>query len=110
MYKMSGIFGVISKNDKHDNVDINNVLTNKKQKIMNTLSYRGNNSNGEWVNEKCYFLHTFLKVDSRHDMITQPFECDGIVVLFSGEICNYNELKMYLKEKKYISQRYHFPN
>ena len=96
---MCGIFGIISKNEKNYNDIITKVIEQKKQRILDNLSPRGPDSCGEFHDEKCYFLSTRLKICDLSETANQPFSSNGIILVFNGEIYNYQELRDQLKEK-----------
>jgi asparagine synthase (glutamine-hydrolysing) len=94
---MCGIFGIISKNEKNYNDIIMKIIEQKKQRILDNLSPRGPDSSGEFHDEKCYFLSTRLKICDMSETANQPFSSNGIVLVFNGEIYNYQELRDQLK-------------
>lgn len=85
---MSGIFGIISKHDDHENEIINNVMTHKKTKIIDNLSWRGDIS-GEFQDNKCLFIG----VRKQSDQNIQPFTVDDVVIMFDGYVSNQMELR-----------------
>lgn len=92
---MCGIFGIISKNNKIYDQLIHTFLTNKKNVILNNLSIRGTESNGEYQDKKCYLLCT---TSDTSEQINQPYILDNFVIIFDGTILNYNDLKTSLIE------------
>jgi asparagine synthase (glutamine-hydrolysing) len=45
------------------------------------------------------FLHSRLSILDLDDRSNQPFECDGCILIFNGEIYNYLEIKAELEKK-----------
>lgn len=98
---MCGIFGVIAKNEKRYTELITNIIDKKKFKILENLAPRGPNSNGDFYDEKCYFLTTRLRICDDNNLSDQPFISDGIILIFNGEIYNHADLREQLIEKNY---------
>lgn len=98
---MCGIFGIISKDDKKYAELTNIVINKKKQKIIDNLTPRGPDSQGEYYDDKCYFISTRLKICDTDDASNQPFQHNGIVLVFNGEIYNHQELREQLREFGY---------
>lgn len=90
---MCGIFGIISKDEKKYTEITAKVKDYKKQKILENLTPRGPDSNGEYYGEKCYFLSSRLRICDNDNSSNQPFDTDGIVIVFNGEIYNHAELR-----------------
>ena len=96
---MCGIFGIIAKNERNFNDFVSTIVSQKKQIILTHLTPRGPDSCGEFRDEKCYLLSTRLKICDTSDIANQPYNSNGIILVFNGEIYNYIELRNQLKEK-----------
>lgn len=82
---MCGINGVFSS-----------VLTNKKELVegMNiVIKHRGPDSNGVYVDEAIALGHVRLSIIDLSDAANQPFEDEHFVLVYNGEVYNYDELK-----------------
>ncbi len=61
---------------------------------LQTLKNRGPDASSTWATDNVWFGHTRLSIID-HDGGTQPMvsQCGNVVVIYNGEIYNYNELK-----------------
>ena len=72
----------------------------EKIKCMNTsLSHRGPDSSGIWIDDKIAFGHSRLSVIDPTDRGSQPMHLkeSGLVLVFNGEIYNFRELRTALE-------------
>jgi asparagine synthase (glutamine-hydrolysing) len=92
---MCGIAAIINK-------DKNTALNSKLIKEMiSYISHRGPDAEGVYADEKegVYLGHKRLSIIDLRDIANQPMEIEGRVIVFNGEIYNYNELRdKYLNE------------
>lgn len=89
---MCGIFGVLSKRN------IDNI--NKYSQCLDEIAHRGPDSSGDWVSgNNIYIGHRRLAILDLSPSGSQPmFSEDGdIVIVFNGEIYNYQALKKELR-------------
>ena len=73
-------------------------------RMTSTLSYRGPDSSGIYVDEKIALGHRRLKILDLTDTGSQPMmlETNGFRITYNGEIYNYLELKKELQKKGHI--------
>lgn len=87
---MSGIFGIIIKNDKKANIF---ETYNKRQtSIINLLKQRGSTV-GSFNDEKCILLCCYRKDESSEHVDEQPITDGDIMAIYDGAIFNYSELR-----------------
>ncbi len=94
---MCGIFGQISVSKK--------IKSNKKHflKSLSYLSHRGPDDSGYYFNSKIAFGHKRLSILDLSKKGKQPMlsDNDKYILIFNGEIYNFNELKIDLLKKGY---------
>jgi len=73
----------------------------KGEEILLFLNHRGPDQNGVFYDEKITLCHTRLSILDLSEAGRQPMESDDkdIVIIFNGEIYNYEELRKDLKTK-----------
>ena len=81
---MCGIAGIWNK-------DGTGIDDNELDVLVNSLSHRGPDSNGKWINKNLGLAHTRLKIIDLSDSANQPFTDGGDVLVFNGEIFNYKK-------------------
>lgn len=89
---MCGIFGILSKRNIDD--------INKYSRCLDEIAHRGPDSSGDWVSgNNIYLGHRRLAILDLSPSGAQPmFSEEGdIVIVFNGEIYNYQELKEELR-------------
>ena len=69
--------------------------------MLKTLKHRGPDNIGSWINNSkdVFFGHTRLSIIDLSNAANQPMisSCKRYVLVFNGEIYNFNDLKKYLK-------------
>ena len=92
---MCGISGYIS--------DKKLIKSDNFQSTLDLMKRRGPDANGSFLNnslsKKVLLLHTRLNIIDLNERSNQPFEDNGLVLIFNGEIYNYVELRNKLKDK-----------
>lgn len=83
---MCGIVGSIGKSIKVDSLN-------------NIQKHRGPDSQGVWNDDFVFFGHQRLSIIDLSERSNQPFQKDGLIIVFNGEIYNYQELKNDLELK-----------
>ncbi len=86
---MCGIAGFINFNN-------NLGLAEKANEIQ---KHRGPDHQGIWYDDFIALAHQRLSIIDLSERSNQPFEKNGLVIVFNGEIYNYKELKKQLLEK-----------
>jgi len=71
-----------------------------KKKIIDSTNYRGPDLSNYIIKEKLFFGFNYLSITGTHKGSPQPFERNGNILIFNGEIYNFNILKKNLKKKK----------
>ena len=89
---MCGIAGIWNK-------DGTGIDDNELDVLVNSLSHRGPDSNGKWINKNLGLAHTRLKIIDLSDSANQPFTDGGDVLVFNGEIFNYKKIKDKLSDE-----------
>ena len=85
---MCGIFGITEKNPE--------LIKN----IINKCSHRGPDGNSIWYNDSLTLGHNLLSITSKPKDGVQPFTTQrGNVLIYNGEIFNYNDLLKKFKDK-----------
>jgi len=94
---MCGILGTISFNKKLD------IGFNKFKKALGLQSHRGPDDSGIYQAEKFIFGHRRLSIIDLDSHAKQPMlsECRNYILVFNGEIYNYQEIKETLIRKGY---------
>ena len=70
-----------------------NIVNNIKKKILAHTSYRGPDLNKFIIKNQLFFGFNYLSITGTYKGSPQPFERNGNVLLFNGEIYNYKSLK-----------------
>jgi len=70
-----------------------NRYDNKMSSALSRLYPRGPNQQGKWNDEKSYFVHSRLSIIDISEAGKQPMEKYGKVLLYNGEIYNFNSLR-----------------
>ena len=94
---MCGITGIYNKNLL---LFFNKVEISNRIKAMNkSLSHRGPDSSGLWIDDKIAFGHSRLSIIDPTDRGSQPMHLkeSGLVLIFNGEIYNFKELRSALE-------------
>ncbi len=91
---MCGIAGIISTQKDF-------VQQSHLQKMADSLSHRGPNAEGFWMNEihSIGFAHRRLSIIDLNSSANQPFHYLHCTIIYNGEIYNYLELKDLLNTK-----------
>ena len=66
-------------------------------KMRDTLAYGGPDNGGQYINENLYLGHRRLSIIDRSAAGNQPFEWDNYVLVFNGEIYNYQDIRLELQ-------------
>lgn len=85
---MCGIIGVLGSLPKKN-----------VQGIGKTLTHRGPDAHGAWSDSVVSLAHRRLSIIDLSAEANQPFEKNGLVIVYNGEIYNYKELSHALKQK-----------
>jgi len=89
---MCGFTGVINFNGIIRNADLD-----KKMSIaLKRLYPRGPDQQDKWVDSKSYFVHSRLSVIDTSEAGKQPMHGYGKVIIYNGEIYNFEEIKLKL--------------
>ena len=84
---MCGIFGITEKNPE------------LVKKIMDKCSHRGPDANSIWSDENLTFGHNLLAITSKPNDGIQPYiTSNGNVLIYNGEIFNYDDLLQKFKK------------
>jgi asparagine synthase (glutamine-hydrolysing) len=98
---MCGIIGIISKKDiKNFHSDYFDPLSH----ALDQMEYRGPDNKGIWMEDGICLGHRRLSIIDLSTDGNQPFHstCERYVIVFNGEIFNYQELKSDLKKLGHI--------
>ena len=98
---MCGIIGVISKKN---NPDFQSEFIEPLGHALNRMEYRGPDNKGIWSENGICFGHRRLSIIDLSSDGNQPFEssCQRYVIVFNGEIYNYQELRSSLQNLGHI--------
>lgn len=93
---MCGIAGIIYKNSKE-------VSTQDLDTIGDSIFHRGPDASGKYLNQNLGFIHRRLSILDLTEAGNQPFcsEDGRYVLLFNGEIFNFQEFKSELSQRGY---------
>lgn len=93
---MCGIIGVISKKN---NPDFKSEFIKPLGQVLNRMEYRGPDNKGIWSENGICFGHRRLSIIDLSADGNQPFQssCQRYVIVFNGEIYNYQELRSSLQ-------------
>ena len=98
---MCGIIGIISKKaQKNFRSDYFDPLSH----ALDQMTYRGPDNKGVWMEDGICLGHRRLSIIDLSSDGNQPFQssCERYVIVFNGEIFNYQELKSDLKKLGHI--------
>jgi len=98
---MCGIIGIISKKDiKNFRSDYFDPINH----ALDQMAYRGPDNKGVWMENGICLGHRRLSIIDLSSDGNQPFHssCERYVIVFNGEIFNYEELKSDLKKLGHI--------
>jgi len=98
---MCGIIGVISKKN---NPDFQSEYTEPLGVALNRMEYRGPDNKGIWSENRICFGHRRLSIIDLSSDGNQPFQsaCQRYVIVFNGEIYNYQEIRSSLQNLGHI--------
>ena len=66
--------------------------------LNNLQRHRGADFQSQWDDDFALFGHQGLYIIDLSERLDQPFEKDGLVIVFNGEIYNYKVLKQQLRK------------
>jgi asparagine synthase (glutamine-hydrolysing) len=94
---MCGIAGTYSINNKFSDSDI--------RKMTQRLKHRGPDADGVFISQHCNLGHTRLSIIDLSTNANQPMTsaCGRYVIVYNGEVYNYNEIANELKYKTGIN-------
>lgn len=94
---MCGIIGVISKKD---NSILSPGFSASVHVALDHMEYRGPDNKGFWSDERVILGHRRLSIIDLSEDGNQPFhsDCGNYIVVFNGEIYNYQELRADLRK------------
>lgn len=93
---MCGIAGIINLNNKSYS---SQELSQKVKLMTNAVIHRGPDALGFYTGDEVFLGHSLLSiVDSTHRS-GQPFACLGCVLVFNGEIYNFESIRAQLQTK-----------
>jgi len=76
----------------------------KLVKAVNQIQrHRGPDYQGEWISDQAAFAHQRLSIIDLSELSNQPFEKSGKVIVFNGEIYNYQEIKKELESRNGVT-------
>lgn len=94
---MCGISGILKPKNK--------IVTREEiSNFSDVLTHRGPDNTGTYINQNIALAHNRLSIIDISDTANQPFEDDQYVLIFNGEIYNFQELKLYTPNIIYKSQ------
>jgi asparagine synthase (glutamine-hydrolysing) len=70
-------------------------------KMLHSIVHRGPENSSVWVKEAVSLGHNRLKIIDLSDEANQPFEYEGVILIFNGEVYNYLEIRKELERKAY---------
>lgn len=92
---MCGISGFINK--KSDNINLENIIIN----MTNVIQHRGRDGEGYYIENAMALGHRRLAIIDLKENANQPFKTDKYILVFNGEIYNYQEIKKELNDYNY---------
>lgn len=95
--KMCGFTGTINLNGLSRSAD----LDKKMKAALQRLYPRGPDQQDMWIDKKSYFVHSRLSVIDTSEAGKQPMHKYGKVIIYNGEIYNFNEIKSKLAKEGY---------
>lgn len=60
---------------------------------LRQIARRGPDGEGRWVDSHCAFAHTRLAIIDLTSLANQPMQRDDLVIVFNGEIFNFQEIR-----------------
>ena len=73
-------------------------------RMRDTLAYGGPDNGGQYISENLYIGHRRLSIIDLSAAGNQPFEWDNYVLVFNGEIYNYQDIRFELQAIGYTFQ------
>jgi asparagine synthase (glutamine-hydrolysing) len=70
-------------------------------KMLRSIVHRGPENSSVWTKDAVSLGHNRLKIIDLSDEANQPFEYEGVVIIFNGEVYNYLEIRKELESKGY---------
>jgi asparagine synthase (glutamine-hydrolysing) len=101
---MCGIAGIIQSFSSERNDDNRSLLKKNIQQMTDTLTHRGPDGEGHWINEKANTVlgHRRLSIIDLSDAGAQPMHyLNRYTIIHNGEIYNYIELREELQKNGY---------
>lgn len=95
---MCGISGFINKSK--EKIDINKII----EGMTDIIKYRGPDGKGYYINGNVALGHRRLSIIDLESRANQPFVTEKYILIFNGEIYNYQKLKKELKEYDYKTE------
>ena len=90
---MCGIAGFLNYDYRHDYF----------RQVNRIQIHRGPDHQGSWFSGPIALFHQRLSIIDLSEKANQPFEKEGLVIIYNGEIYNYPELRKELKENRRIN-------
>ncbi len=90
---MCGIAGFLNYDYRHDYF----------RQVNRIQIHRGPDHQGSWFSGPVALFHQRLSIIDLSEKANQPFEKEGLVIIYNGEIYNYPELRKELKENRRIN-------
>ena len=90
---MCGIAGFLNYDYRHDYF----------RQVNRIQIHRGPDHQGTWFSGPVALFHQRLSIIDLSEKANQPFEKEGLVIIYNGEIYNYPELRKELKENRRIN-------
>lgn len=70
-------------------------------KMLRSIVHRGPENSSLWTKDAVSLGHNRLKIIDLSDEANQPFEYEGVIMAFNGEVYNYLEIRKELEGKGY---------
>jgi asparagine synthase (glutamine-hydrolysing) len=87
---MCGIYGFIG-----------NAESSLLEKKLSLINYRGPDNTAIYKNQNIFLGHNRLAIIDLDTRANQPFEYEHLIIVFNGEIYNFENIKKFLKNKSY---------
>jgi asparagine synthase (glutamine-hydrolysing) len=71
------------------------------ERMLERIRHRGPDARGTFMNKGFFLGHNRLSIIDLQDAANQPFEKEGLQIIFNGEIYNYLEIRGDLEKKGY---------
>ena len=94
---MCGFAGIIN----FDGMIIDDKLHRAMKKAHENLYPRGPNQQGKWIDDYSYLVHSRLSILDLSEAGIQPMHKYGKIIVYNGEIYNFNEIKLILQKEGY---------